>query len=534
MTPRTTTRLIIIICGLALMVANQRQINGFQHTAEIDRVSSGTEMPMSLAITSFALGPLRGVVVNALWWRAIRQQDAGEHFDALQLTHWIAQLQPTFASVWAFLGWNMSYNIAHDFADETDRWKWIDRAISLLRDDGLRFNPDNRIIRHELARIFFDRIGGSIDPGTEYFKNQWAFRMMRYFDEGTTAELERLAKAPESLEALKAIPDVQRYVGAGRANGIDVFDFETEPPTPAGVDVGVDPKGRAASARVIYDFHRRQRIETDLKLNIDRMLFIDSQYGPLDWRLHQAHAIYWSAEKTFDEFVATGVDYSQLVRQSMIQSFYAGRLFHDPIKDVITRTNNLEIIGRIHDYLEYLLENHYSYSIDMSHKRFLERAVAVLYSYNRSEDAFTLFEHYRDHYLKDKSMTYERFVVRSLEASLAPEVGQAGQSVVEVAIYQSFYWLNIGEYDRANGFLDLAKLMWKIHQQASTGEPGKLLPPFEDLVNLARTRFLEEGAIDGETLDARRQTAQDAKPKPLYLGTYDEPSGDVHDHRHQH
>ena len=57
------------------MVANQRQINGFQQTAEIDRVSSGTEMPMSLAITSFALGPLRVVVVDALWWRAIRQQD---------------------------------------------------------------------------------------------------------------------------------------------------------------------------------------------------------------------------------------------------------------------------------------------------------------------------------------------------------------------------------------------------------------------------------------------------------------------------
>ena len=97
------------------------------------------------------------------------------------------------------------------FASKEDRWQWILRAIHLLRDEGLKYNPGNAIIRHELARIFYDRIGNKIDPKAEYFKNQWAFTMMQYFDKGTRQEIERLTTASSSLEELKERPYVNEY-----------------------------------------------------------------------------------------------------------------------------------------------------------------------------------------------------------------------------------------------------------------------------------------------------------------------------------
>ena len=112
------------------------------------------------------------------------------------------------------------------------------------------------------------------------------------------------------------------------------------------------------------------------------MLLIDTEYGPLDWRLHQAHSIYWAAEKNFEDFTRSGINFAIIIRQSMIDSFYDGRLFYNSDKNIIVRTNNLKIMGRIHDYFDYYMANQFSASVDRLHKNFLEQAVTVLYTYN--------------------------------------------------------------------------------------------------------------------------------------------------------
>ena len=167
----------IIIFALTGLYFNQQRIDRYQKEYKMNRMVNNPDIPPSLSITTFALGPLRTLVADVLWWRAIQQQNEGEYFDALQLTDWITKLQPTYPSIWAYQAWNMAYNIAHDFANPEDRWLWILRAIKLLRDEGLKYNPDDTVIRHELARIFYDRIGGKIDPAAELFKNNWAFLM---------------------------------------------------------------------------------------------------------------------------------------------------------------------------------------------------------------------------------------------------------------------------------------------------------------------------------------------------------------------
>ena len=520
-------QLLAIAVSLVVLFFNTNRLNQYQGSENLNRVINNPEMPVSLSITTFALGPLRALIVDSLWWRAIRQQDRGEYFDALQLADWITKMQPTYASVWAFHGWNMSYNIAHDFADKEDRWQWILRAIHLLRDEGLKYNPDNIIIRHELARIFYDRIGNKIDPAAEYFKNQWAFKMMEYLDNGTRGELERLNEAASTLQELKERPFVNEYIQATLKQGIDILDLNKNIPMPAGVKVNIAERVQKEASKEVYNYYKRYRIEHELKLKIPRVLQIDRDYGPLDWRLHQAHTIYWAAEDRFEAFMKSGVNYAKIIRQSMIESFYEGRLFHDPAKNVITRTNNLHIIGTIHDYVEYLLENQFSRRVDKIHRDFLVSAVAILYTFNQHKLSRELFEHYKEDYLQGRNVSYETFIMRSLKKVLswARSSGERG-ALVEAAIYKSFEWLDLGEYDRANGYQNLAKLVWQNHQNQHQNDAAKLLPPFQQIVQAARDRFINSHKIEEKTLNARLKRAEMKKPEEIYIGSFED------DHHH--
>src|SRR5689334_21604473 len=110
----------------------------------------GSNAPPVLSFTTVALGGFRGLIANVLWIRANELQNDGKYFEMVQLADWITKLEPHFTQVWLVQGWNMAYNISVKFKDASDRWRWVQRGIELLRDDGLRYNPDDVLIHREL------------------------------------------------------------------------------------------------------------------------------------------------------------------------------------------------------------------------------------------------------------------------------------------------------------------------------------------------------------------------------------------------
>ena len=126
-----------------------------QKSLNRDRVQLGLtigsplqDAPPLLAFTTVALGGFRGLISNLLWIRANDLQMDDKYFEAAQLADWITDLEPHFAQVWVFQAWNMAYNISVKFkenapGDYSDRWRWVERGIDLLRDRGLRYNPDD-------------------------------------------------------------------------------------------------------------------------------------------------------------------------------------------------------------------------------------------------------------------------------------------------------------------------------------------------------------------------------------------------------
>jgi len=188
MNARAKKTLLLLLAVALLAVSGQ-----VQKSLNSDRVRLGLIIgeqlqgaPPLLAFTTVALGGFRGLISNVLWIRANSLQNDDKYFEAAQLADWITDLEPHFAQVWTFQAWNMAYNISVKFkenapGDFSDRWRWVERGIELLRDRGLLYNPDDVSICYQLGWIFQHKMGQNLDDGNMYYKQQWAETMAPFF-----------------------------------------------------------------------------------------------------------------------------------------------------------------------------------------------------------------------------------------------------------------------------------------------------------------------------------------------------------------
>src|SRR6476620_622615 len=177
---------ILLVALAAALLAGvfqvQELLNRDRDALELTRVEPLENAPPVLAFTTVALGGFRGLISNALWIRANDLQDEDKFFEMSQLADWITKLEPHFVQVWLVQAWNMAYNISVKFKDFPDRWRWVSRGIELLRDDGLRFNPNETLIYRELAWFFQHKMGQNLDDANMYYKQEWANEMAAVFN----------------------------------------------------------------------------------------------------------------------------------------------------------------------------------------------------------------------------------------------------------------------------------------------------------------------------------------------------------------
>src|SRR5258706_167186 len=234
--------LVLVVALLAGSGLMQKALNRDRARLGLTRMNALENAPPVLAFTTVALGGFRGLIANALWIRANDLQQDDKFFESAQLAKWITDLEPNFTQVWLFQGWNMAYNISVKFKDFPDRWRWVERGIELLRDDGLRYNPNDVLIHRELAWFFQHKMGQNLDDANVYYKQQWAVEMAPFF--GTTGTNFSGLINPQTPEA--------------RTNA--------------------------------WLFREKYKMDPVFAQKVD------AQYGPFDWRLPEAHAIYWGAQ----------------------------------------------------------------------------------------------------------------------------------------------------------------------------------------------------------------------------------------------
>ncbi|MEM9373564.1 MAG: hypothetical protein AAGA55_07955 [Planctomycetota bacterium] len=340
MNANTRVRLIAIVALLAglggsiFMNANVAASVGRHELAYTDRAEDGDPPQVAIGI---AMGALRGMFVNYLWIRANDAKENGRYFEAVELARQITRLQPRFPRVWVFHAWNLAYNISVTTQTPEERWTWVSAGINLLRDEGIRANPNDMFLHKELAWIFMHKIGGYTDDSNLYYKRQVAYEWTNVMGgriDPPVGERDRESVMKAHTDVLQSIidaPDTRSALREQRAGAAEILDvFESTVGEPAGYDflrrqqlhVELEKAGRLAfiddeagpKTRAVMALferftnaddwnaarqHVRKRVLID-KYNMEpvRMLQTVRKFGPSDWRMPAAHSLYWGTRGT--------------------------------------------------------------------------------------------------------------------------------------------------------------------------------------------------------------------------------------------
>jgi hypothetical protein len=453
---------VVLLAGAGFM---QRSLNRDRDLLGLTRVQPLDNAPPVLAFTTVALGGFRGLISNALWMRATDLQDEDKYFEMAQLADWITKLEPHFVHVWLVQAWNMAYNISVKFKETSpgqfpDRWRWVKAGLELLRDEGLRYNPNETLIYRELAWFFQHKIGQNLDDAAMYYKQQWANEMAKVFGKQT--------------------PNLDELIHP-----------QTE-----------DQKARAKLLRETY------------KMDPEFMKEVDEKYGPLEWRLPEAHAVYWAAlglKKAEENPTKIKQDdlitLRRVIYQSMLLSFQRGRLVTNPFAKAFEFGPNLDIIPKVNYAYEHAAEEDKPNRdhILKAHRNFLRDAVYFLYVYNRLADAAEWYRYlstkYPDKMLLDGNtnslpaqMTLEQYAVGRIQE----DVGDSGghdrtEGIIEGLLVTSYRNMVLAEDSAAAGFRLLAQKVWESYQSGIPKERMAAigLRPFEEIDQLVRTRMLD-------------------------------------------
>ena len=444
MPPRLYRFGLVLLAALCVVAAAtcQRVMNRQRAALGLTRVEPLENAPPVLAFTTVALGGFRGLIANALWIRANDLQQDDKFFEQVQLSSWITKLEPHFTQVWLVQSWNMAYNISVKFRDPYDRWRWVQRGIELLRDDGLRFNPKEALIYRELAWFYQHKIGQNLDDAHLIYKFELAHEM-------------------------------QRVLGGGRPN----FDELLHPQTD-------DARARAKLLREKY------------KMDPAVMLQADKTYGPLDWRLPEASAIYWAVvglEKSNNKELVT---LRRVIYQCLHMLVMRGRIVLERPDGSYVFGPDLNKISAANDGYEKMLaeETEKPIVVRTAQRNFLRECVYILYTNNRIAEAdkwmVVLKQKYPEAVPADE--TAESYSIKRLAASITDIDQKRTVLLLNGLLKQHFDNTIIGEEDRAAGLLLMARKIHEYYQSSVQRRAGIItLEPFQMMYQLVLNELVD-------------------------------------------
>ena len=420
---------IVIFFNYLLLIAPERW------TSNNAELKGNKAMPPSLVLITVALGPIRGLIADALWWHVSELQEKSEYFEIIKITDWITALQPKNPYVWTYHAWNMAYNIAYEFPTAKTRWGWINNGIKLLRDEGLNYNPSNNFIKSELAWILVDRIGGKSDNQSHYYVRKWTEIMSKYLKNGNRKEI---------IQMIDFIAKHAEY---------------REEKTPEATKIN--------------------KLETTLKLKPEKMLGIDKQYGPFNWLLPQASAVYWGARKENKEYSQGYLNYKVILPVAMQQAFLRGSIVENPKNGLFITTNNFAIAPNIIKMYEEKAKSSKKPKLEQANALvFLKNAIPILFSFQQMETAKILFDEYQR--LRNIKVNISSFYQVQIKRLQDKGAARYKQSMIEISLFSAYRSLLDNTPEKTANFTNYAEKEWHKHQ-LKYGHTTLRLEPFDSI-----------------------------------------------------
>lgn len=534
--PRTLLVLLASVALFAVLAVAVSYVRDEMNDIRVSEQLTDTEplknAPPIVAFTTVALGGFRGLVADWLWLRSNRMQERGNYFELVQLASWIVKLQPRFTGAHAFLAWNMSYNISVTFSSFEDRWRWVRRGIELLRDEALLYNPGDPKLFRELGWIYQHKMGKDLDDANRHYKTEMAKEMIRLFGE-YPPDWQALADSPSDLEGLReTVKDDEVLWRILESNGLTLDDLEDQFRTK-----GEFPEGLAEQLekeellRPMELYLRRRWMEQTYKLLPNIIVSINEKYGALDWRLPEAHAIYWARRGLDTADKEVSIECDRMIFQSLSAAFKGGRLVY--IKEIqhLEMTPNTAIVDIVNESYLTAIDKYEPRVIRGAYMNFLVDAVVVLYTFGQKSSSREYFEKGRKEFPERFKGSVEKFVLEELALDMALATYNQAQGTIQGFILQACHALALGDHDQAYSYERMAEKLWhKYHVDIGDTTKRRGLPPYKQMKNnvvLFKTRELmspglrerlmaELGDTKGELLFEDKEEGEE---KPSAAGT---------------
>lgn len=536
---------IISLAAFALQAGLRTRLQTEQEESNLVITAADQRgMSADIAVPVLALGAFRGVVVDYLWLRSIALRDQGRTYEARQIAEMICRLQPRLPAVWSYLASHLAYDLAATDPSAPGRYRWVQNGIQLLRDQGLRYNPDAAELYYTLGRIYQDKIGATMDEFHKEMKHFLALDMLFLLGPLSLAELAQTpplealiqqdAQAAALEAALRGALETDREGVIARLLALEYQlargKREELKPDLRRVLSFRDEAGYSKFLRAA----RRTQFAARSKMSVRRMLEVDRTWGPtdgsgLDWHAAETHALYWSLEG-----IRVGKEHDQdrdvrrcrqtavlalknAMRRGRIRFFDDGSTFTAPIPALVER---LERIYRANidaarseaeaarrdpesSQKQILQANAHLNNQVLARADFLGEAITLLAQYGRDTDGRRLLAIAHKAYPSSPEfdIPYESFLLNTL-AKRYSDAGlfdsQSGMTqLLEGTWSQAFVFLALGEDTRYRTFERLAKASerrWSAYLAAQAKEEAGVHRRLGINYTLVQQRALQQAA----------------------------------------
>jgi hypothetical protein len=266
---------------------------------------------------------------------------------------------------------------------------------------------------------------------------------------------------------------------------------------------------------------------------------VDQKYGPLEWRLPEAHAIYWAAmglkkaQQDPDKIPKKDdlITLRRVIYQSMQLSFQRGKLVTNPFAKAFEFGPNLAIIPKVSAAYEQAADEDEPNRdhILRAHRNFLRDAIYFLYSHNRVADAAYWYKynatHYPDRPILDyktnslpRNLTLDQYAVARVQEDINETSPDRVKAAIEGLIVNAYRSLVLDEDERYAGFKLLARQIWNVYMEKIPKERIQAigLRPLDEINNEMLNRLLdpEHGVTPEERAVLRTKLGMEKEKVP--------------------
>lgn len=456
----------------------QTKINRIKKEDKLTDTAIVKNAPPVVAFVTIVLGSFRGLLADILWLRSTILQDEGKYYEMVQLASWMTKLQPRFTGATTHLAWNLAFNISVTCSSHADRWRWVQRGIELIRDEALLYNPSDPLLYKELAWFYQFKIGNILDDANQYYKNRLALDMMEVFGKDE-ADWEALAAAPknekELQEVLRLDDKFWKDLGAKNIDQKDKYtsfadiekDFKIFGKIPKKVRDVLNNDNK--SLEIMDNYFRAKWLRDQYKIEPKTALKINEKYGKLDWRLPEAHAIYWATKGIEnDKKGLVNVDCERVITQSIKDAFMGGKLLmvdkNDP--QTFSTMPNLDISDAAIEAYKTAQKRQKVTTFKSALDNFLKDIIVTMYTFGKYSKAKKYLKMLRKDNPGNKAywLPLDQFAMKEWREDASDATAKQAYVLVTGLIYRSLYLAASGEQEAAVSHLKLAKSIYRIYQ----------------------------------------------------------------------